>query len=235
MVQNGLERLFDLIKRQKWEQLFTKRDLVFKTECREFYKNLTVSISWKKDVPKSKVNGVEIEFDGMTLATILEIPRNNGLCDYIKEVWEPSRYCDPLEITRNFANDENILEARRKFRGKIKEKEVEIQGESGSDDKFYDVEVEVEEPTDVIVEVPKVPACPASPVDSTTNVQKEKNAAGVNPSGPTGSLPDFDFKKLQAYLDHARTKRLQAELDQARAENARLQALLQQATSQPKP
>ncbi|GAB2268296.1 hypothetical protein Dimus_003269, partial [Dionaea muscipula] len=113
MMQNGLERMLDLIKRQKWERLFAKRDLIFKAECREFYKNLSVSISWKKEVAKSKVNGVEIKFDGMTLATILEIPGNNGLCDYIKEVWEPSRYCNPLEIIRKFINNENILEARR--------------------------------------------------------------------------------------------------------------------------
>ncbi|GAB2276161.1 hypothetical protein Dimus_010897 [Dionaea muscipula] len=80
MVQNGLEKLFDLIKKQKWEELFTKRDLVFKTECLEFYKNLTVNISWKKEVAKSR---------------------------------EETKYCKPLEITRKFANNEAILEARR--------------------------------------------------------------------------------------------------------------------------
>ncbi|GAB2276094.1 hypothetical protein Dimus_010834 [Dionaea muscipula] len=97
----------------KWEKLFTKRDLVFKTECCEFYKNLTVSITWKKEVAKSRVNGTNIEFDGITLATILNIPENNGICDYIKEVWEESKYCKPLEITKKFANNENIVEARR--------------------------------------------------------------------------------------------------------------------------
>ncbi|GAB2266859.1 hypothetical protein Dimus_001847 [Dionaea muscipula] len=49
----------------------------------------------------------------MTLATILNIPGNNGICDYIKEVMEESKYCKPLEITRKFANNENIVEARR--------------------------------------------------------------------------------------------------------------------------
>ncbi|GAB2273020.1 hypothetical protein Dimus_007832 [Dionaea muscipula] len=67
--------------------LFAKRDLIFKTECREFYKNLSVSISWKKEVAKSRVNGVEIEFDGMTRATILEILGNSGLCDYIEKIF----------------------------------------------------------------------------------------------------------------------------------------------------
>ncbi|GAB2269080.1 hypothetical protein Dimus_004010 [Dionaea muscipula] len=110
---NEDDEMLSEMLRKKWEKLFIKRDLVFKTECREFYKNLTVSISWKKEVVKSRVNGVEIKFDGMTLAIILNIPENNGICDYIKEVWEPSRYCNPLEITRKFANDETILEARR--------------------------------------------------------------------------------------------------------------------------
>ncbi|GAB2301874.1 hypothetical protein Dimus_035898 [Dionaea muscipula] len=113
MLKNGLEKLFDLIKWQKWEKLFTKRDLVFKTECRKFYKNLTMSITWKKEVAKSRVNGINIEFDCMTLAIILNIPENNGICDYIKEVWEEPKYYKPLEITKKFANDENIVEARR--------------------------------------------------------------------------------------------------------------------------
>ncbi|GAB2278975.1 hypothetical protein Dimus_013642 [Dionaea muscipula] len=111
-------------------------------------------------------------------------------------------------------------------------KEADIQGEFGSDDKFYDAEVRVEEPAD---EVQAVPAFPASPVDSSNVQQKEKNASGVNPSVRVGSIPDFNFQKLQEELDRARTARLQAELDQAREENARLLALLQQATPKLKP
>ncbi|GAB2285994.1 hypothetical protein Dimus_020417 [Dionaea muscipula] len=83
-------------------------------------------------------------------------------------------------------------------------------------------EVGVEEPAD---EVLAVPAFPSSPSDS-SNVQQKQNAAGVDPSAPTGSLPDSNFLKLQAELDHAHTTRLQAELDQARTENSRLLALL---------
>ncbi|GAB2269077.1 hypothetical protein Dimus_004007, partial [Dionaea muscipula] len=118
--------------------------------------------------------------------------------------------------------------------GEEMEKEVEVEA-SGSDDKFYDVDVEVEEPADVIVEVPTVPAFSASPADSTNVQQKERTTAGVDPSGPFGSVPDSKFLKVQAELDRARTERLRAELDQAHAENARLLALLQQATPQPKP
>ncbi|GAB2268204.1 hypothetical protein Dimus_003182 [Dionaea muscipula] len=39
----------------------------------------------KKDIVKSKVRGVEIEFDHEKLATILGIPGNNGICE---------RFCD---------------------------------------------------------------------------------------------------------------------------------------------
>ncbi|GAB2288106.1 hypothetical protein Dimus_022450 [Dionaea muscipula] len=169
--------MMELIRRKKWEKLFAKRDLVFKTECREFYKNLKVSVTWKKEVAKSRVNGVEIEFDGMTLATILEISGNSGLCDYIKEEWEPSRYNNPLEITRKFANDDTILEARRVKRrddeevSQAENKEVNeeeqnpefdweaeideaaLQGESGSGEKFYDAEDEIQGSEAVVEEV----------------------------------------------------------------------------------
>ncbi|GAB2295316.1 hypothetical protein Dimus_029488 [Dionaea muscipula] len=67
----------------------------------------------KKDVVKSKVRGVEMEFDHEKLATILGVPGTNGICEYIKDVWEESKYTKPLEITRRFANDENLMAARR--------------------------------------------------------------------------------------------------------------------------
>ncbi|GAB2268167.1 hypothetical protein Dimus_003144 [Dionaea muscipula] len=54
----------------------------------------------KKDVVKSKVRGVEMEFDYEKLATILGIPGNNVICEYVKDVWEESKYIKPLEITK---------------------------------------------------------------------------------------------------------------------------------------
>ncbi|GAB2296314.1 hypothetical protein Dimus_030439, partial [Dionaea muscipula] len=36
-----------------------------------------------------------------------------GICEYIEEVWEESRYTKPLEITRRFANDATIMKAGR--------------------------------------------------------------------------------------------------------------------------
>ncbi|GAB2284319.1 hypothetical protein Dimus_018781 [Dionaea muscipula] len=81
---------------------------------------MTVIHLKKKDVVKSKVRGVEMEFDHEKLATILGVPGTNVICEYIKDVWEESKYTKPLEITRRFANDENIMAARRVKSGELK-------------------------------------------------------------------------------------------------------------------
>ncbi|GAB2280935.1 hypothetical protein Dimus_015551 [Dionaea muscipula] len=113
MLDHGLNNVMKVIKRQKWESLFKRRELVHTDAVKEFYAKLIMSHNRKKDVAKSKVRGVENVFDHLQLASILGIPGNNGICEYIKEVWEESKYTKPLEITRRFANDESIMEARR--------------------------------------------------------------------------------------------------------------------------
>ncbi|GAB2265904.1 hypothetical protein Dimus_000935 [Dionaea muscipula] len=95
---------------------------------------MTVIHLKKKDVVKSKVRGVKMEFDHEQLATILGVPGTNGICEYIKDVWEESKYTKPLEITRRFANDENIMATKE---GQIKQA---VEGESGSGERFYDAE-----------------------------------------------------------------------------------------------
>ncbi|GAB2270469.1 hypothetical protein Dimus_005365 [Dionaea muscipula] len=67
----------------------------------------------KKDIVKSKVRGVEIEFDHEKLATILGIPGNNGIREYVKDVWEESKYIKPLEITVRFANNETLTTEKK--------------------------------------------------------------------------------------------------------------------------
>ncbi|GAB2296116.1 hypothetical protein Dimus_030250 [Dionaea muscipula] len=109
--------------------------------------------------------------------------------------------------------------------------EAVVQGESGSDDQFFDAQVDVEEP---VTETPAALAFSASPRDSTTQ-QKEQTPAGVDPSGPSGHLPDSVMNRLQAEFGRARANRIQADLEKAQAENARLLALFQQAQSKPKP
>ncbi|GAB2297751.1 hypothetical protein Dimus_031838, partial [Dionaea muscipula] len=113
MNENGLDDVMNLIKRQKWEKLFRRRELMHVAACKEFYANLTVYLYKKKEFVRSRVRGVEIELDNMTLASILSVLGNNGICEYIKEVWEESKYIKPLEITMKFANNELITAARR--------------------------------------------------------------------------------------------------------------------------
>ncbi|GAB2286067.1 hypothetical protein Dimus_020491 [Dionaea muscipula] len=113
MSDNGLENVMELIKRQRWENLFKKRLLVHVDAVKEFYAKMTVIHLKKKDVVKSSVKGISIEFDHERLAAILDVPGRTGICEYIKEVWEESRYTKPLDITRRVANDETITAARR--------------------------------------------------------------------------------------------------------------------------
>ncbi|GAB2278554.1 hypothetical protein Dimus_013231 [Dionaea muscipula] len=86
-------------------------------------------------------------------------------------------------------------------------------------------EVDVEEP---VTETPAAPSFPPSPGDSTTQ-QKEQTPAGVDPSGPSGHLPESVMNRLQAEFERARANRIEVDLEKAQAENARLLALLQQA------
>ncbi|GAB2267971.1 hypothetical protein Dimus_002948 [Dionaea muscipula] len=213
----------------------------------------------KKDVVKSKVRGVEIEFDHEKLATILGVPGTNGICEYIKDVWEESKYTKPLEITRIFANDENLMAARRVKENGVwwigsgenrrrdddvdaPEEEAEeeeegnkadfdweavideaaAEGESGSGEKFYDAEDKEQGSPEVNEEIPAA-------VPQSSAQQTEKEASGVDPSCPTGRIPEAVMLKFQAEFERTRANRFQADLEKAQAENARLLALLHQA------
>ncbi|GAB2294511.1 hypothetical protein Dimus_028716 [Dionaea muscipula] len=108
MKDNDLCNVMDLIKRQRWENLYKRREFVHIDAVKEFYARMTMILLKKKDIVKTSVRGVAIEFDHLKLASILGIPGNNGICEYIKDVWEESKYTKPLEITRKFANDETL-------------------------------------------------------------------------------------------------------------------------------
>ncbi|GAB2289931.1 hypothetical protein Dimus_024230 [Dionaea muscipula] len=120
MKDNGLSNVMELIKRKKWENLFKRREFVHVDSVKEFYARMTVIHLKKKDVVKTSVKGVVIEFDHLKLASILGNPSNNGICEYIKDVWEESKYTKPLQITRKFANDETLTAARRVKSGEMK-------------------------------------------------------------------------------------------------------------------
>ncbi|GAB2289954.1 hypothetical protein Dimus_024252 [Dionaea muscipula] len=130
--------------------------LVHVDAVKEFYaKSIRIHLK-KKDVVKSSVKGISIEFDHERLAAILDVPGRTGICEYIKEVWEESRYTKPLDITRRIANDETITTVRRvKSRSgenrrrdddeAAPEEEAEDDDEGNKDD--FDWEVVIDEAT----------------------------------------------------------------------------------------
>ncbi|GAB2265719.1 hypothetical protein Dimus_000757 [Dionaea muscipula] len=200
-------------------------------------------MSWKKEVAKSGVHGVDIEFDGMTLATILNILGNNGICDYIKELGiganrrrdedenAPAENVENEEVNQEENQDINIeweteseeeaiqetvhVEPKAQAEGGPTEKEV-VNEDSGSREKFYDAVGSTDEDgasPDVVV--------PALAVQVSVQKKDETRTTGVDPSGPLSSLPDFELIHLQAEFARA----LQA--------NTRFQELYQQLKSNP--
>ncbi|GAB2275830.1 hypothetical protein Dimus_010579 [Dionaea muscipula] len=159
----------------------------------------------KKDVMKSKVRGVEMEFDHEKLATILDMPGNNWICEYVKDVWEESKYIKSLEITKRrrdndvAAPEEEAEEEDEGNQGNFDweevVEEVAVEREFGSGEKFYDAE------------------------------DKDQSSPEVNKEIPTKA----ELLKFQAEFERKRANRFHADLEKAKAENARLLALLHQA------
>ncbi|GAB2265844.1 hypothetical protein Dimus_000875, partial [Dionaea muscipula] len=253
----------------------------------EFYAKLTVIHLKKKDVVKSSVKGIGIEFDHEKLATILGVPGKNEICEYIKDVWEESKYTKPLEITRRVANNETLTAARRVKSGEMKpfqrfihflvmknvvprfgkrdtssfmdltymdhlmarrengvwwmgsgenrrryddmdnpeeeaEKEDEgntdgfdweavideaaVEGESGSGEKFYDVEDKDQGSPEVQEDIP-------AEAPQSSAQQKEQGTSGVDPSCPTGRIPEAELLKFQAEFERKRANRFHADLE----------------------
>ncbi|GAB2296459.1 hypothetical protein Dimus_030576 [Dionaea muscipula] len=105
--------------------------------------------------------------------------------------------------------EEEEEEERNKddFGRKVVIDEATVEGESGSDDQFYDAQVEVEEP---VTETPAAPAVPAS----SSAQQKDQEPSGVDPSGPTSR--EADFLKFQAEFERKRANRFHDELEKAK-------------------
>ncbi|GAB2273481.1 hypothetical protein Dimus_008273 [Dionaea muscipula] len=190
----------------------------------------------KKDIVKSSVKGVAVEFDHERLASILGIPGNNGICEYVKDVWEESKYIKPLEITRSGENrrrDDDVDapegEAEEEEEGNQDDfdweaviDEATIEGESGLGEKFYDAEDKDQSSPEANEEIPAV-------VSQNSAQQKEQGTSGVDPSCPTGRIPEAVMTKLQAEFERKRANKFLPDLEKAKAENARLLALLHQA------
>ncbi|GAB2273780.1 hypothetical protein Dimus_008559 [Dionaea muscipula] len=199
---------------------------------------MTVIHLKKKYIVKSSVKGVAVEFDHEKLTSILGIPENNGICEYVKDVWEESKYIKPLEIIRRRRDDDvNAPEGEAEeeeernqddFDWEAVIDEAAVEGESGSGEKFYDAEDKEQDSPAENEEISQI-----APRSSTR--QKEQGASGVDPSCPTGRIPEAVMTKLQAEFERKRANRFLADLEKAKAENARLLALLHQAQSKPHP
>ncbi|GAB2270969.1 hypothetical protein Dimus_005826 [Dionaea muscipula] len=96
----------EIIKRQKWENLFKRRELVHVDAVKEFYAKMSVVHLKKRDVVKSKVRGVDMEFDHEKLATILGVP---GKMEYVNI----SRMCGKSPNTRSLLKSQEDLQMMR--------------------------------------------------------------------------------------------------------------------------
>ncbi|GAB2278370.1 hypothetical protein Dimus_013055 [Dionaea muscipula] len=125
----------ELIKRRKWENLFKRRELVHTDAVKEFYAKMTVMHLKKKDIVKSKVRGVEIEFDHEKLATILGIPGTMGSVRSGENRRRDDDEAAPEEETEG-EDEGNQVD----FDWEAVIDEATVEGESGSGEKFYDAE-----------------------------------------------------------------------------------------------
>ncbi|GAB2298962.1 hypothetical protein Dimus_033038, partial [Dionaea muscipula] len=69
---------------QRWKNLFKRRELVHIDAVKEFYTKMSVIHLKKKDVVKSSVKGVVMEFDHEKLTAILGVPGTNGISRRVK-------------------------------------------------------------------------------------------------------------------------------------------------------
>ncbi|GAB2288052.1 hypothetical protein Dimus_022397 [Dionaea muscipula] len=175
---------------------------------------MTVIHLKKKDVVKTSVKGVAIEFDHLKLASILGIPET---MEFVR-TGENRRRDDDNEAPAEEVHEEEEPQ-NAEFDWEVVIDEAADLGESGSGEKFYDAEDEIQEPAAVVEEVPAVAA-------QASAQQKETTSSGVDPSGPSGYLPESVMNKLQAEFERARADRIQADLEKAQAENAKLLTLL---------
>ncbi|GAB2298294.1 hypothetical protein Dimus_032362 [Dionaea muscipula] len=190
--------------------LFKKRLLVHVDLVKEFYAKMTVIHLKKKDIVKSEVRGVDLEFDNEKLATILGVHGKNGICEYIEEVWEESKYTKPLEITGRFANDATIMKA-----GRVRSIEMKP-SRKGKKSR--------------VTKHQRAPTSPSFIFDST----ERSRTAGVDPSGLT-SERCLNLRSSEREFERKRASRFHDELEKAKVENAELLALLHKTQTKPHP
>ncbi|GAB2288275.1 hypothetical protein Dimus_022615 [Dionaea muscipula] len=169
MNNNGLRNVMELIKRQRWENLFKKRLLVHVDAVKEFYAKMTVIHLKKKDVVKSSVKGISIEFDHEQCVAILDVHWKK--LEYVNT----SRRCGK---SRGGRSEERKKKNNDGFDWEAVIDEAAIfEGESGSGEKFYDAEEEAQGSPDLHNKI-------QTKLTKFGSV-KDEGIAGVDPSGHT--------------------------------------------------
>ncbi|GAB2278541.1 hypothetical protein Dimus_013218 [Dionaea muscipula] len=144
----------------------------------------------KKDVVKSKVRGVEIEFDHEKLATILGIPGNNGI----------------LETTE----EKMMMLMHQKDR---REKEDERNKDDFDWEAMIDESCLLRENTDtekgfmmLRMRLEVLRKCRRDSVSCSHGSARAKGQgiSGVDPSGPTDRIPEAELLKFQAEFERKR-------------------------------
>ncbi|GAB2290316.1 hypothetical protein Dimus_024595 [Dionaea muscipula] len=139
MEDNGLSNVMDLIKRQRSEKLFKRREFVHVDVVKKFYAREEIK---------------RYDYFEETFLTMCKLIRENGI--WWIGTGENRRRDDEIEAPEEEAEEE--VETQNDFDWEAVIDEATDQGESGSREKFYDAEDEIQEPAAVVEEVPVVPA-----------------------------------------------------------------------------
>ncbi|GAB2273166.1 hypothetical protein Dimus_007969 [Dionaea muscipula] len=123
-----------------------------------------------------------------TFLTMCKLTRENGI--WWISTRENRRRDDEIEPPAEEVHKEEV---QNDFDWEVVIDEAIDQGESGSGEKFYDAEDKIQETTAVVEEVPAVAA-------QASAQQRETEAAGVDPSGPSGHLPESVMNKCKQSL-----------------------------------
>ncbi|GAB2285312.1 hypothetical protein Dimus_019766 [Dionaea muscipula] len=164
----------------------------------------------KKDVVNSSVKGVVMEFDHEKLATILDVLGTNGIREYIKDVWEEENGVWWIGSGANRRRDDDVDAPEEEAEEEEERNQADFdweavideaagEGESGSGEKFYYAEDKEQGSPEVNEEIPA--AVPQSSAQLT-----EKEASGVDPSCPTGRIPEAVMLKFKAEFERTRAK-----------------------------
>ncbi|GAB2269115.1 hypothetical protein Dimus_004044, partial [Dionaea muscipula] len=174
------------------------------------YGDLLIMVFGEFGVPLVDKKGEEpkrYDYFEETFLTMCKLKRENGV--WWVETGENRRRDDEIDAQEEEAEEEE--EDQTEFDWEAVIDEAAEQGESGSDDQFFDAQVDVEEP------MTETPAALAVLVPSTVQ-KKVTETIGADPSCPSGCIPKVVMNKLQAEFERARANRIQADLEKAQAE-----------------